>query len=40
MTSRKASSSSIKKIVGERGRHFDPQVVDALLKDSTALESR
>jgi len=31
---------AIKKIVGERGRHFDPQVVDALLKDSTALESR
>ena len=31
---------AMKKIVGERGRHFDPQVVDALLKDSAALESR
>jgi putative two-component system response regulator len=25
---------AIRKIVSERGRHFDPQVVDALLKDS------
>ena len=35
-----STEKALRKIVGERGRHFDPRVVDALLKDSAALESR
>jgi putative two-component system response regulator len=31
---------TIRRILAERGRHFDPQVVDALLADAAALNSR